>query len=537
MITTRAYPKLAGGGLRGAFFLLVWAVLASSASCAKAQGGGLVYLKVQDVRVSSFDDSPGGWAPPANSKALVDGDLKTRWSSKAENGQWAIFNFGRPKVVSSVVLHWERAFASSYALDFSDDGKAWKRVCEKKGQGGTERSTFKPTTAAYMRVYVLKRGNDQWGVSLWEVEPYGPSDRNPGEKPLGEVFPWRTSPMEQETVAIKAEKPLPSPGPIAPAEFQRGVNYTSWHETELGLPVSDQILRYLRDKGVGHVAILITWFQADTDSTDIHPLRPEGPRGGTPTDNALKHALNMAHSLGLKVMLKPHLDLEDGTYRGDLFPKKGWFPSYAKFIKYYARMAKDFNVEMFSVGVELKGATTWEQEKNWRELIHDVRKIYPGPLTYAANWDEYYNVAWWDALDYIGIDAYFPLTDNYDAPLPALESGWNVRADEIETWLEKKGLKSPVIFTEVGYPSVKGANVQPWVEISDVPDRREQADCFTAAFEVLTKRPWFHGFYWWHYFPRDRPVVEDLTIRGKLAEEVMTNWFKKLSNNKGDSKQ
>src|SRR5258707_524913 len=115
----------------------------------------------------------------------------------------------------------------------------------------------------------------------------------------------------------------------------------------------------------------------------------------------------------------------------------------------------------FCVGVELKGATTWEQEKNWRNLIKDVRAIYKGPLPYAANWDEYENVAFWDVLDYVGIDAYFPLTDHYNASKEQLVEAWEARANSLEGWLKKTGLKQPILFTELGYPSVDGANVQP----------------------------------------------------------------------------
>jgi hypothetical protein len=41
----------------------------------------------------------------------------------------------------------------------------------------------------------------------------------------------------------------------------------------------------------------------------------------------------------------------------------------------------------------------------------EIRKIYTGKLTYAANWDDFDKVPFWKELDYIGIDAYFPLSD------------------------------------------------------------------------------------------------------------------------------
>lgn len=45
-----------------------------------------------------------------------------------------------------------------------------------------------------------------------------------------------------------------------------------------------------------------------------------------------------------------------------------------------------------------------------RRLIRQIRRVYHGPLTYAANWSgEYKQIRFWDALDYVGIQAYFPL--------------------------------------------------------------------------------------------------------------------------------
>jgi hypothetical protein len=515
----RLSPVRRGGVL---FFV---GVMAFCPAWARGKAKEPVYLSARSVNVSSFDETPT-WAPPANPMAVADGNLKSRWASKPEDGQWVAVNFGVPKVVDALTLHWERAFAASYTIEASDDGRLWRRIFErKKGPGGTEEVNVRPVRTQFVRVSVVKRANPQWGVSLWEIEAFGPADLNPGDHPLKDVFPWRKNGLA--ALVLKREKPLPAVGPITPEEYQTGVNLTSWHESELAGPTSDQTLRHLRSKHVGYVALLTTWFQKDVDSKEISPQSPQG--GQTPVDEALGHAMNQAHSLGMKVLLKPHLDVEDGTYRADVFPVEGWFDSYEKFILHYARLAREYNAEMFCVGTELRGATTWEQEGRWRDIIAKVRRVYKGSLVYAANWDEYPHVPFWDALDFIGIDAYFPLTQDKNASLPDLVDGWEKRADIIEAWRDKKGLSQPILFTELGYPSVDGANLQPWAAIGDVPDRQEQADCLEAAYKVLTRRDWFRGVYWWHYFPGDRPMAEDLTLRGKIAEEVMSNWNQKMT--------
>jgi hypothetical protein len=505
-------------------FVVAGAVIARAAA-------PLVYLKASTAKVSSFDMTPT-WAPDPNPNALIDGNLKTRWASDAKDAQWIVIGFGSSKVVSEVTIRWERAYAESYQLYSSEDGNKWTQLFRQdKGVGGVEKVKVKPTTASFLRLEVLRRANPNWGVSIWEFEAYGLKIRNHDDKPIGEVFPWRASDGVDAASALptKLPKALPSPGPITLSEFQRGVNLTSWHESELATPAADRTMEWLKSKHVGHIALLVTWFQESPTSTEMGPDNPLG--GQTPSDYALAYCINKAHELGMKVLLKPHLDIRDGTYRGDFYPsKQAWFNNYTKFIKRYAAFAHKYNVEAFSVGVELKGATTWEQDDNWRRLIKEVRDEFSGPLVYSANWDEYKNVTFWDALDYIGIDAYFPIADGKKPTLKELTDGWRGHAEDIQQWLVSSKLGKPVLFTELGYPSVEGAGKQPWIELTNVKDRQQQADCFEASFRELTPRDWFKGFYWWHYFPTNtRPVTEDLTIRGKLAEDVMAGWFERMT--------
>ncbi len=489
-----------------------------------------VYLKASSVKVSSFDDTPG-WAPEPNPKAVVDGNMKTRWASKAEDNQWVLINFGRTKTIDKVILCWERAFSPSYSLSVSDNAKTWKKIyVKKRSQGGIETIGLASVKARYLRLDMLTRFNPGWGVSLWEIECYGPKDKNPKDKPLSKVFSWRTSPASGGDLVLEEEDPLPGVGVITPEEFHAGINYTSWHNSDYAADTSDRILSEITKKNIRHIAILTTWYQKTAESTDIKPQSPKsGSNFDSPADEAVGHAINRSHALGMKVMLKPHVDVEDGTYRGDFYVESDdWFVSYKKFILHYARLAQKYNCEMFCVGTELKGTTTWDRDKQWRGIIEAVRAVYTGPLTYAANWDEYEQIEFWDALDYIGIDAYFPLTDSYSPSKKQLMAGWEKRADDIKEWLNKKKLTQPVLFTELGYPSVDGANVQPWIGISEKTDRKEQADCYEASYQVLTKRDWFRGFYWWHYLPNDQPMQEDLRIRSKPAEKVMSRWNKKM---------
>ena len=88
-----------------------------------------------------------------------------------------------------------------------------------------------------------------------------------------------------------------------------------------------------------------------------------------------------------------------------------WFENYERFILHYARIAEREQVEIFCICVEL-ARTMKEREQDWCRLIDRILQSYNGPLTYAANWlGEYDDIQIWDALDYVGINAFFPLSE------------------------------------------------------------------------------------------------------------------------------
>lgn len=117
---------------------------------------------------------------------------------------------------------------------------------------------------------------------------------------------------------------------------------------------------------------------------------------------------------------------------------------------------------------------------HWRELIAAVREVYSGPLGYAANFDQYHEVGFWDALDVMGINAYFELRSKLlpnenelsDEELeerlyPLLVDGWNEVLGGIAEFRREQGLGDdgrdlPVVFTEMGFTWRAKSTVRPW---------------------------------------------------------------------------
>ena len=106
-------------------------------------------------------------------------------------------------------------------------------------------------------------------------------------------------------------------------------------------------------------------------------------------------------------------------------------------------------------------------DRHWRSLVASVREIYRGRVTYAANFDQYGAVGFWDALDLIGVNAYFPLRSQLDADETELEAtlqqSWRGVLDELVRWRASRELSNtPFLFTELGYTGRRGSTIQPW---------------------------------------------------------------------------
>jgi len=228
------------------------------------------------------------------------------------------------------------------------------------------------------------------------------------------------------------------------------------------------------------------------------------------SDLGLIHTSVLAHRKGIKVMLKPHIWIRaaNGKWRSDIAMNsplewEAWFSSYADFMLHYARVAEDGQMDALCIGAELYLTTKLFPEK-WIELIQEIRKVYKGKLTYAANfYKEYEEVTFWNHLDAIGIQGYFPLSKNQNPTKDELIQGWQVHIDNMKKVSEKYG--KPIIFTEIGYRNSADAAIEPWLWPRQLGDsfqesNETQAVCLDAMFESLWNESWFDGVYIWKWF-------------------------------------
>ena len=222
------------------------------------------------------------------------------------------------------------------------------------------------------------------------------------------------------------------------------------------------------------------------------------------TKNGAKQYIEMLQKNGVKVMLKPQIWIWRGEFTGTLKmqSEEDWRTlenSYEKFMLAYAGLAQDTKVSILCIGTELEQFVKYRPEF-WKKLIVKIKEVYKGKLTYAANWDEYPRTTFWEDLDYIGVDAYFPLSEERTPSVAQLKKGWEKHKVKMKTLSIEKG--KPILFTEYGYRSMDYTAKKPWLV-----DRNEekvnldgQVNAKKAIFEEFWKEDWFAGGYVWKWF-------------------------------------
>ena len=323
-----------------------------------------------------------------------------------------------------------------------------------------------------------------------------------------------------------------APWPIAPplsvpTEDLVGVNYACWDHALYASLTSESALADARAAGVNCIALVVTWYMDGLTASDVYPDASK-----TPTDGSLVAAISRAHDLGMKVMLKPHVDpVNSAESRTDIRPSdvSAWQSSYTEFLGHYAELAAANGVELLCVGTELKGLTGPENDALWRGLVNGVVKpVYPGSLCYAANHDEYAQVTFWDVLDCAGVDAYFSLPPGSCPTRAELRSRWTASMDALRTW--QAGHGRPVMFTEIGYYAAEGCvqNPNDASHLSGTYSECCQQNAYAAVLEVLTAEPWQKGIFFWDWEPNAaHPATQAiaLTPQDKPAQDTMASYF------------
>lgn len=281
-----------------------------------------------------------------------------------------------------------------------------------------------------------------------------------------------------------------------------------------------QALEDVRSLGVNWIAIH-PYARIHTDGTVVLRQRAYADASW------LTRPIEEAHRLGLKVLIKPHLAYWGSSFswRGDIaFDSTAqwqrFFTTYKKWILTLAELCKD--ADAFVVGTELDRTVGYEEQ--WRALIAALRVRTKVPLTYAANWSDYQRIEFWDALDVIGIQAYFPLTEHDDLPEVAeLDASWRKLSAQLAQFAARHRRK--ILFTEFGYNRSSQAARRPWASQQGGDFAEEtQRRCLAAALSAIQHSEVIVGGFLWKWFPGD-VFREDFLMSTPSNRDVIRRFW------------
>lgn len=361
---------------------------------------------------------------------------------------------------------------------------------------------------------------------------------------------------------LRGDAPSPSPNLSSDGLRVRGIVLAHIDDDEdddssndgargFGTPHSDRALDTLGGLGVEWVSLSVYGLLDHTCDTSI---TPEWDSPGQETAASVREQIAQAKARGVGVLLSPTLYVLDG-WRGELgqcdeetqWTASQWeafWESYDVYISTWVELAEQEQVDIVSLGLELKSITASPtQQARFKSLIATSRSAYSGLLTYSANWDELEQVTFWESLDFVGVNAFFPLLD--EEQLNATPKQLNQGAQQIALYLAQLQPQwgRPILFTEVGYKSHADAAIEPWQWPEDVQtqgvDEAYQAAAYEAIMQAFWDQPWFAGMFWWKSFTdindatqTNFPAQEGpwgFSPIDKQAQDIVSTWYAKPS--------
>jgi len=299
-------------------------------------------------------------------------------------------------------------------------------------------------------------------------------------------------------------------------------------------PFTGEPMKELKELGSNWVAIVPYGYTMQNETAVYY----DSPRQwwGERTEGTIE-SIKRAQKHGLKILLKPHVYVP-GAWPGDIrFETEKewatWEENYRNYILHWTHIADSFQVDALSIGTEFKVSST-TRSQFWLDIIQDIRCTYNGYLTYCANWDEFQDITFWGSLDFIGVDAYFPLSEKLNPTKADLMTAWKSKETDLSVIVKK--YDRPLVFTEYGYMSVDGAASKTWELESKVNslsiNETAQAIAIDALWSYFEPKDWWLGGFYWKWFPEmqghEGYPARDYTFQGKEAEETIRKIFKRM---------
>jgi len=377
--------------------------------------------------------------------------------------------------------------------------------------------------------------------------PYLFRDKELGEKSLNRIInSLRDMGYEFRSIydLLEKEKSFEEKVILAKRSFQKGIDLVAYSKDTYFSYQINKELDHWEDVGVEWVRIQTLIYQKNISSSSIFVDREK-----TASDESLEYIISKLHKRGFKVLFAPVVNLEHqrrGEWMGMIRPDDWdlWFENYSGFIEHYAKLAQKNEVEQFVIGVELNSTHKYKEE--WEQIIDNTRKHYQGVILFVSNFDAYETVPFWDKLDVIAMNFYFPINrrddwyqpwaevkDGYHNPsYEDLLDGWQLWVATLDRWQER--MNKPILVTEAGYASQRGCTYQPWSWYLGESNFEEQYLAYKALYEVWSKKQivngkshggnYLQGIYFFHWAD-EKPANDRSYVPSQEAKSIIGKWF------------
>lgn len=278
------------------------------------------------------------------------------------------------------------------------------------------------------------------------------------------------------------------------------------------------------------IALMPYGFMPSASSPNLYYDTPRQWWGETAA--GIKATASLFQEKKIHIMLKPQIWVKRGVFTGtiEMNSENDWMQlekNYRNFILHFAKIAHEENIELFCLGTELKLFVA-NRPEFWFQLIEDIKQVYKGKITYAANWDSYDLVPFWKEIDLIGIDAYFPLSDSKTATVVALEKAWSPLKGKLKNYSLKH--QKSIIFTEYGYRSIDCTTAKPWDASSKGNyNPLAQGNALKALYSSFWAESWFAGGFLWKWFDNQTTAGgkshTGYTVQNKKTETIVKNFY------------
>ena len=310
-----------------------------------------------------------------------------------------------------------------------------------------------------------------------------------------------------------------APKPFAPHQ-SKGAWLAASGTAPLDGPSALVLIERIKQLGADGIALGPDVLQPHLDAPELEWGRD---------DDALRFVLRAARTFGLKTFVMPRVESPDFfkppyPWRGTMTFERpevraAWYENYRRMIVHYGRLCAEEGVTTFGIGLEYRKLVT-EDPKQWRRVAEAARGVFGGTLVYSANWDDYERIAWWDAVDVVGIGAYFEIiedglpdgkyVDTKTLKLPDLSDvmdGWKPIRAKLEAF--SASVARPILFTEVGYTRYADTCWYPWRWQAVREERPEQqALAYRALMRTFAGAPWWAGVYVWRFYTRPEDMSD-----------------------------